>query len=65
MAGDVFLVIFKIVKSHFRLLAPLLFSSAALAQQIGNPTSQLGVTPPRGVYAIRNAHIVPVARARD
>jgi imidazolonepropionase-like amidohydrolase len=30
------------------------------AQQIGNPTTQSGVTPPRGLYAIRNAHIVTV-----
>jgi len=33
----------------------------ALAQQIGNPTTQDGVLPPRGVYAIRNAHIVTVS----
>jgi imidazolonepropionase-like amidohydrolase len=32
----------------------------AVAQQIGNPTTQSGVTPPRGLYAIRNAHIVTV-----
>ena len=28
------------------------------AQQIGNPTTQDGVLPPRGVFAIRNARIV-------
>lgn len=34
-----------------------------LAQQIGNPTTQQGVIPPRGVYAIRNARIVTVTGA--
>lgn len=44
------------------MLALLLFcSSPGSAQQIGNPTTQQGVTPPRGVYAIRNAHIVTVS----
>lgn len=33
----------------------------ALAQQIGYPTAQDGVLPPRGVFAIRNAHIVTVS----
>ncbi|MFN2531488.1 MAG: amidohydrolase family protein [Pyrinomonadaceae bacterium] len=36
----------------------LSFASAAVAQQIGNPTTQQGVIYPRGTYAIRNAHIV-------
>src|SRR6185503_7947154 len=31
-----------------------------LGQQIGNPTTQQGVLPPRGVFAIRNARIVTV-----
>ncbi|HEY2962540.1 MAG TPA: amidohydrolase family protein [Pyrinomonadaceae bacterium] len=31
------------------------------AQQIGNPTMQDGVMPPRGVFAIRNARIVTVS----
>ncbi|HKV33807.1 MAG TPA: amidohydrolase family protein [Pyrinomonadaceae bacterium] len=31
------------------------------AQQIGNPTTQQGVLPPRGVFAIRNARIVTVS----
>jgi imidazolonepropionase-like amidohydrolase len=31
-----------------------------LAQQIGNPTAQQGVVPPRGTFAIRNARIVTV-----
>lgn len=39
----------------------LLSLSIAPAQQIGNPTMQQGVTPARGVYAIRNARIVTVS----
>ncbi len=35
--------------------------TAIFAQQPGNPTSQQGVMPPRGVYAIRNARIVTVS----
>ena len=35
--------------------------SSVLAQQIGNPTTQQGVMPPRGVFAIRNARIVTVS----
>ncbi|HEY8228029.1 MAG TPA: amidohydrolase family protein [Pyrinomonadaceae bacterium] len=34
--------------------------AGAFAQQIGNPTNQQGVTPPRGTYVIRNARIVTV-----
>ena len=34
-----------------------------LAQQIGNPTTQQGVIPPRGTFAIRNARIVTVSGA--
>lgn len=36
-------------------------SAQISAQQIGNPTTQQGVTPPRGIYAIRNARIVTVS----
>ena len=39
----------------------LLSTGAVYAQQIGNPTAQQGVTPPRGVFAIRNARIVTVS----
>src|SRR5262245_5793717 len=39
----------------------LLASSAAMAQQIGNPVTEQGVTYQRGTYAIRNAHIVTLA----
>ncbi len=37
--------------------------SPIAAQQPGNPTTQAGVTFPRGVYAIRNARIVTVSGA--
>jgi imidazolonepropionase-like amidohydrolase len=36
---------------------------SVLAQQIGNPTTQQGVIPPRGTFAIRNARIVTVSGA--
>ncbi|HZN06098.1 MAG TPA: amidohydrolase family protein [Pyrinomonadaceae bacterium] len=45
------------------LLTICLICVPALAQQIGNPTTQEGVTPPRGVFAIRNARIVTVSGA--
>jgi imidazolonepropionase-like amidohydrolase len=35
--------------------------ASAAAQQIGNPTTQNGVMPPRGLFAIRNARIVTVS----
>ena len=38
-------------------------STAVFAQQIGNPTTQDGVIPPRGTVAIRNARIVTVSGA--
>ena len=34
---------------------------SVMAQQIGNPTTQQGVIPPRGLIAIRNARIVTVS----
>src|SRR2546423_1595008 len=43
------------------LIALLLCTGSAFAQQIGNPTTQGGVMPPRGVFAIRNARIVTVS----
>jgi hypothetical protein len=36
-------------------------ASSIMAQQIGSPTTQDGVMPPRGVFAIRNARIVTVS----
>ena len=44
-------------------VALLAVATNALGQQIGNPTTQQGVTLPRGTYAIRNAHIVTVSGA--
>ena len=41
----------------------LVCSISVLAQQIGNPTTQQGVIPPRGTFAIRNARIVTVSGA--
>ena len=45
------------------LIALLLFTTPVLAQQIGEPTTQQGVIPPRGTFAIRNARIVTVSGA--
>ena len=43
------------------LLALVFCTTSVLAQQIGNPTTQQGVLPPRGTFAIRNARIVTVS----
>ncbi|HEY0367098.1 MAG TPA: amidohydrolase family protein [Pyrinomonadaceae bacterium] len=43
------------------LLALVICTTSVLAQQIGNPTAQQGVLPPRGTIAIRNARIVTVS----
>ncbi len=43
------------------LVALILFTASVFAQQIGNPTTQDGVLPPRGTIAIRNARIVTVS----
>src|SRR6185436_15656434 len=45
------------------LLVVFLSAASAFAQQIGNPTMQQGVIPPRGTFAIRNARIVTVSGA--
>ena len=42
------------------LLTLLICAGSVFAQQIGNPTTQQGVLPPRGTFAIRNARIVTV-----
>ena len=44
-------------------MAVIVCAGSVLAQQIGNPTTQQGVTPPRGTFAIRNARIVTVSGA--
>ena len=43
------------------LVVLLLLAASVAAQQIGNPTTQQGMIPPRGVFAIRNARIVTVS----
>ena len=45
------------------LIMTLLICVPAFAQQMGNPTTQQGVIPARGVFAIRNARIVTVSGA--
>jgi imidazolonepropionase-like amidohydrolase len=42
-------------------IAILICAPCVLAQQIGNPTTQQGVIPARGTFAIRNARIVTVS----
>jgi imidazolonepropionase-like amidohydrolase len=39
----------------------LVLTTSVFAQQIGNPTTQQGVSYPRGIYVIRNARIVTLA----
>src|SRR5215217_8076542 len=43
------------------LVGIVILATSVSAQQIGNPTTQQGVTPPRGTFAIRNARIVTVS----
>jgi imidazolonepropionase-like amidohydrolase len=43
------------------LVAILVCACSVLAQQIGSPTTQQGVLPARGTFAIRNARIVTVS----
>ena len=45
------------------LLSLLVTAPSAFAQQIGYPTAQQGVLPPRGTFVIRNARIVTVTGA--
>jgi imidazolonepropionase-like amidohydrolase len=42
-------------------LTAFAFAGTTGAQQIGNPTNQQGVMPPRGTFVIRNARIVTVS----
>ena len=45
-----------------RIIAAILICAGSIfSQQIGNPTTQQGVLPPRGIFAIRNARIVTVS----
>ncbi|HEX6284943.1 MAG TPA: amidohydrolase family protein [Pyrinomonadaceae bacterium] len=43
------------------LISVAVLCSSVMGQQIGSPTTQQGVIPPRGVIAIRNARIVTVS----
>ena len=43
------------------LFALIICAGSVFAQQIGNPTTQQGVLPPRGTFAIRNARIITVS----
>ena len=43
------------------LLALVICATSVFAQQIGNATTQEGVIPPRGTFAIRNARIITVS----
>ena len=49
------------ISSISRLVVALVVFAGAVAQQIGNPSTQQGVIPPRGTFAIRNARIVTVS----
>lgn len=53
------------MKTRLILIATMLASTVAVAagQQIGNPTTQQGVTGQRGTFVIRNAQIVTVSGA--
>src|SRR2546429_1789106 len=52
----------KIINRSLRAsLIVLVAATAIAAQQIGNPTTQQGITGVRGIYVIRNAHIVTVS----
>ena len=51
----------KLAKLALVISVCVISGQTVLGQQIGNPTAQQGVTPPRGVFAIRNARIVTVS----
>ena len=51
------------IRSFFCAICVICGLTSVLAQQIGNPTTQQGVIPPRGTIAIRNARIVTVSGA--
>src|SRR5687767_14262535 len=52
-----------VVKLALTLLVLFTLGSTIVAQQMGEPTLQQGVLPPRGTYVIRNARIVTVSGA--
>ena len=47
--------------SFLVIIATLILNSICFAQQPGSPTSQSGVMPSRGTFAIRNARVVTVS----
>jgi imidazolonepropionase-like amidohydrolase len=49
------------IRTQLSMLLLLTCAMTIAAQQIGNPTMQQGVIPPRGTFVIRNAHIVTVS----
>ena len=51
------------IKFLFCVICVICVLTSVSAQQIGNPTTQQGVIPPRGTFAIRNARIVTVTGA--
>ena len=51
------------IKLLFCVICVICLLTSVPAQQIGNPTTQQGVIPPRGTFAIRNARIVTVSGA--
>jgi imidazolonepropionase-like amidohydrolase len=51
------------IKSVLLLVALISLLSQVQAQQIGNPTVQMGVNPPQNTFVIRNAHIITVSGA--
>src|SRR4051812_5395459 len=64
LKGDAEMVVQRFIKCALNVgSALILLSVTAVAQQIGNPTNQQGVVPPRGTFVIRNARIVTVSGA--
>jgi imidazolonepropionase-like amidohydrolase len=54
-------VTLKLVKLLIAVSICVICGGTVFSQQIGNPATQDGVLPARGVFAIRNAHIVTVS----
>src|SRR5215813_6722248 len=59
--GETIMPLRDLFKNFLIFTTILLATVAAHAQQIGNPATEQGVNYPRGVFAIRNAHIVTLA----
>ena len=64
LKGDAEMVLQRVLKCALVVSSALvMLSVTAVAQQIGNPTNQQGIFPPRGTFVIRNARIVTVSGA--